>query len=920
VSDEEGALTRRRVPVGELHSLARSERVLGALVDARLLTASDGEIELSHEALLREWPRYRVLLEEDQVGRRLHAHLAEAAREWDARRRDPAELYRGARLAGALEWAAHHDDQLNTLEREFIDSSRLEAERGARQQRSQNRRLRGLVLGVGALLVVVVVAGVIALIKQQSASHEARVALARQLGAEAVNEPRLDVAMLLAREAVNLDRSPQTEGSLLAALLRSPAAIGTFAFPVSSAWQLVVSPDGGTLAASALFGGGYFAGAGTVHGEVRFYDARTLAALRPRLGDFGGARPVYSSDGSLLAYPTQDYPESIAVRDAHTLALRAKLAFDPFQISLYTPDLTHATILISPDRRSVYCAYRVFDSAHKLRAAYVDHWSLPNGRRLSTTRIGGGRLLAVGLIDGGARLAIVDPRSVGIFDASSLQRLSSVPITPAPPAPSAAAVNPDGRQIAIGSPNGQVSFVDSPTGVSHPGRGVHASSVTNIAYSPDGRVVVATGSDNKVTVWDPRSATSTEVLAAPGGEVQGVAVSPDSSTLYTSSPGGVGIEWDLSGNRGFGRRAQLGPAPLCCGPVSPPAPPFALSPDGAAFATPVGTGTVGLFSTRTLQRLGSFKVGTEGSEITALAWSPAGSELGVAGHSGLVELWRVGDHPRLLRRLVGLQPPLSQPEAIQALAYSPDGQLLAATDNAETLQSPQMGVPQPAQFQDHLARLALWSAGSGKLLTPQRDLGPGPAPFDTLALSADGKLLAVSVLDGSVQILDPSTGKIRRTLQPLGADDTVSMAFAPNGTLATGTLSGIVQLWNPVTGAQIARPVPVADGPVTSIAFDPSGQRFATTGDNDGTAKLWSTATLQQQGTALATDAGQASNVKFASNGASLLAITNHGVAVTWPTSLAAWTRRACSIAGRNFSPQEWSRYVPASPYTRICP
>ena len=75
------------------------------------MTVSDGEVELSHEALLREWPRYRAWLEEDRIGRRLHAHLTAAARDWDARGRDPGELYRGARLAAALDWAAQHDER-----------------------------------------------------------------------------------------------------------------------------------------------------------------------------------------------------------------------------------------------------------------------------------------------------------------------------------------------------------------------------------------------------------------------------------------------------------------------------------------------------------------------------------------------------------------------------------------------------------------------------------------------------------------------------------------------------------------------------------------------------------------------------------------------------------------------------------------
>ena len=84
------------------------------------------------------------------------------------------------------------------------------------------------------------------------ATTAARVALARQLGAQAVNEPRLDLAMLLAREAVNLDRSPQTEGSLLATLQRSPAVIGTLTLPINAPQQLAVSPDGRTLAVGAL--------------------------------------------------------------------------------------------------------------------------------------------------------------------------------------------------------------------------------------------------------------------------------------------------------------------------------------------------------------------------------------------------------------------------------------------------------------------------------------------------------------------------------------------------------------------------------------------------------------------------------------------------------------------------------------------
>ena len=51
----------------------RGAEVVDRLADRRLLTVSDGAVEVAHEALLREWPRLRGWLEEDAEGRRLHA-------------------------------------------------------------------------------------------------------------------------------------------------------------------------------------------------------------------------------------------------------------------------------------------------------------------------------------------------------------------------------------------------------------------------------------------------------------------------------------------------------------------------------------------------------------------------------------------------------------------------------------------------------------------------------------------------------------------------------------------------------------------------------------------------------------------------------------------------------------------------------
>ena len=155
-------------------------------------------------------------------------------------------------------------------------------------------------------------------------------------------------------------------------------------------------------------------------------------------------------------------------------------------------------------------------------------------------------MLAVGLSNAGARVVVVDARAVTVFDADAGRRLSSAEITPAPPAPTAATISPDGHTIAVASRAGSVSFIDTATGHAHSELALNDGPVTDLAYSPDGRAV-ASAANNTLTIWNPRSATPRQVLTIPGGQVQGIAFSPHGHTLYTSSVGGLVLEWDLTG-------------------------------------------------------------------------------------------------------------------------------------------------------------------------------------------------------------------------------------------------------------------------------------------------------------------------------------------------------------------------------------
>lgn len=100
--------TRRRAALAELIMGAAErdavEEVVNALVNARLLTASEDEttkgesVDVAHEALIRAWPRLRQWIDDDRAGLRIVRRLSEAAEEWRRGDRDESLLYRGSRL------------------------------------------------------------------------------------------------------------------------------------------------------------------------------------------------------------------------------------------------------------------------------------------------------------------------------------------------------------------------------------------------------------------------------------------------------------------------------------------------------------------------------------------------------------------------------------------------------------------------------------------------------------------------------------------------------------------------------------------------------------------------------------------------------------------------------------------------------
>ena len=223
--------------------------MLETLADSRLVTVGEGSVEVAHEALLREWPRLREWIDEDAEGRRLRRHITHAATEWEAAGRDQGELYRGARLAAALDWSADHALDLNELEREFVTESREASEQETKRARRTNRRLRALLAGVAVLLVAAVAGGLFA------SSSAARRATQRPRRSPSASAPRRSWRRTStsrfcspARPLRSTTRRRRAATSSLRSCARRTRSGSCTAPTDALLGQAALSPDGRTLA------------------------------------------------------------------------------------------------------------------------------------------------------------------------------------------------------------------------------------------------------------------------------------------------------------------------------------------------------------------------------------------------------------------------------------------------------------------------------------------------------------------------------------------------------------------------------------------------------------------------------------------------------------------------------------------------
>ena len=868
------------------------------MANARLVMVDEQTVEVAHEALIREWPRLRAWLDEDRDGRRLQRHLTAAAIGWEALERDPAELYRGPRLAAAVEWAERVDPaEVPPLAAEFVSASVAERERGQRAQARTTRRLRTLLIGVCAALVAALIAGGFALSRQRDASRSRDQADVARIAAvsRSVVERQPDLGLLLAATAFDLDDTADTRGALLQAVETHPMLEGLIYGADSGLEAAVFSPDGTVLATPTSDG------TGTI-----LWDTSTRQRIDVlRNGDDISLAAAISPDGRWLVVPAiyvadDGQPASrLQVWDLRTRSL-VKTASSPaggLTTASFSPDGSQLYTQGGPagdaPPRDVVVAWNTASWTPEATWLIDDGYSGDRSFVTSPT----GELAALPLPDGTVGVYRMADRSAlaPAIDARALSADDNGVVT-------RVAFSPDGATLAIATEVGGVFLVDPLTHTTRRHLDVPESTVSALEISPDGHVLAAGRLDGRTQLYDLTTGDPLgPPLAASAAAITGVKFSADGTRLVTTGLDRTGAFWRLDGARSIGIAVAGQEAPVT---------EAAFSADGSRLVTGALDGTVVVRDGQQGEVVATLPLA---GEVLSVDVDQAHSRLAAGGTEAVVVASLDGHQRQLLDVGDGWA---------TEVAFSPDGLTLAVAIDAgrgsEDISGPGSGA---VRFVD---------PESGAASAPTIELGE---PAIGVAYSRDGRSVGVITGNNVLHVYSVVDGK--ESGAPIENADAqiTSVAFSPDGSrIAAGIASGAVRQYDLETRQPVGALLEGDPNGVFGVAYSPDGALLAGTSLGFSTTQLWDARTGSPIGTRLTggrvpytfrtflVEHFMASRPAFAPVGDALATPGFPGATVLWDLDPSSWLAAACRIAGRELTDEEWGRYLPGRRHRAPCP
>ncbi|MDE0482935.1 MAG: WD40 repeat domain-containing protein [Candidatus Poribacteria bacterium] len=411
------------------------------------------------------------------------------------------------------------------------------------------------------------------------------------------------------------------------------------------------------------------------------------------------------------------------------------------------------------------------------------------------------------------------------------------------------AFSPDGKTLVSG--NDDIRFWDPQTRdlkmeLQRPSE-VKKWALISLAFSPDGKVL-AGAFWKTICLWDTQTGEHIRTFEGHEKSVESLAFSADSSTLISGSWDGSIRFWDTqTGNQQHKLDIDIEDSIYYK---------VALSPDNSLFAVAGGSGTIGLFQTKTGERIQTFK--GHSRAVMALTFSADMQTIASGSWDGSIRIWDVasGETTHILTDYYGefsniavsadgktiatagkdktlylwdttsftLQKTLDISDIflVNDLAFSPDGTTITAADN--------------------YLSVVLWDRETGELT---HILSGHQLPIASIDYSPDGKTIVSGSEDYTIRLWDADTAKQKKII--LGHEDGIlNVAYSPDGKTIASSCSDTVRLWDVETGKERKN----LSGPFASdpcFAFSPDSKMLATSGPRR-TVYLWDVETGENIG------------------------------------------------------------------------